>query len=151
MTLSLVTLDYHRPVSSSFVLSRSAEQILRHVLREQITDDEHHRSYYSYYYYHYRKNSYNTKKLENHQLLDATQTNKQTNNIHFNRTPRIPERISSGFCACFRQFKIILQNHCEERMRPRIIKGEGEEGGRGRMERAAQANNSGKMGVHGSV
>lgn len=34
-------------------------------------------------------------------------------------------------------------------MRPRIIKGEGEEGGR--MERAAQANNSGKMGVHGSV
>ena len=89
MTLSLVTLDYHRPVSSSFVLSRSAEQILRHVLREQITDDEHHRSYYSYYYYHYRKNSYNTKKLENHQLLDATQTNKQTNNIHFNRTPRI--------------------------------------------------------------
>lgn len=34
MTLSLVTLDYHRPVSSSFVLSRSAEQILRHVLRE---------------------------------------------------------------------------------------------------------------------
>lgn len=150
MTLSLVTLDYYRPISSSFVLSRS-EQILRHVLREQITDDEHHRSYYSYYYYHYRKNSYNTKKLENHQLLDATQTNKQTNNIHFNRTPRIPERISSGFCACFRQFKIILQNHCEERMRPRIIKGEGEEGGRGRMERAAQANNSGKMGVHGSV
>lgn len=36
-------------------------------------------------------------------------------------------------------------------MRPRIIKGEGEEGGRGRMERAAQANNSGKMGVHESV
>lgn len=40
MTLPLVTLDYHRAVSSSFILSRLAEQILRHVLREEITNDE---------------------------------------------------------------------------------------------------------------
>lgn len=40
MTLPLVTLDYHRAVSSSFILSRLAEQIPRHVLREEITNDE---------------------------------------------------------------------------------------------------------------
>lgn len=40
MTPPLVTLDYHRAVSSSFILSRLAEQILRHVLREEITNDE---------------------------------------------------------------------------------------------------------------
>lgn len=40
MTLPLVTLDYHRAVSSSFILSRLTEQILRHVLREEITNDE---------------------------------------------------------------------------------------------------------------
>lgn len=40
MTFPLVTLDYHRAVSSSFILSRLAEQILRHVLREEITNDE---------------------------------------------------------------------------------------------------------------
>lgn len=39
MTLPLVTLDYHRAVSF-FILSRLAEQILRHVLREKITNDE---------------------------------------------------------------------------------------------------------------
>lgn len=119
MTLSLVTLDYHRPVSSSFVLSRSAEQILRHVLREQITDDEHHRSYYSYYYYHYRKNSYNTKKLENHQLLDATQANKQTNkqiiftltepHASLNVYPPDFARVSANLKS---YFKIIARNEC---------------------------------------
>lgn len=40
MTLPLVTLDYYRAVSSSFILSRLAEQIPRHVLREEITNDE---------------------------------------------------------------------------------------------------------------
>lgn len=40
MTLPLVTLDYHRAVSSSFILSRLAEQIPRHVLHEEIRNDE---------------------------------------------------------------------------------------------------------------
>lgn len=91
MTLPLVTLDYHRAVSSSFILSRLAEQIPRHVLHEEITNDE------------------NIALIIPiitiiEKTVNSNKENKETNkrDIHFNRTPRIPERVSSGFRACFR-------------------------------------------------
>lgn len=90
MTLPLVTLDYHRAVSSSFILSRLAEQILRHVLREEITNDENIALIIPII----------IEKTVNSNKETKKQTNKR--DIHFNRTPRIPERVSSGFRACFR-------------------------------------------------
>lgn len=90
MTPPLVTLDYHRAVSSSFILSRLAEQILRHVLREEITNDENIALIIPII----------IEKTVNSNKETKKQTNKR--DIHFNRTPRIPERVSSGFRACFR-------------------------------------------------
>lgn len=90
MTLPLVTLDYHRAVSSSFILSRLAEQIPRHVLHEEIRNDENIALIIPII----------IEKTVNSNKETKKQTNKR--DIHFNRTPRIPERVSSGFRACFR-------------------------------------------------
>lgn len=92
MTLPLVTLDYHRAVSSSFILSRLTEQIPRHVLREEITNDENIALIIPIITI--------IEKTVNSNKETKKQTNKR--DIHFNRTPRIPERVSSGFRACFR-------------------------------------------------